>query len=597
MKIYCIQNKETYNVEINRSGGNYLGACPVCSSYRKNPGSKSFSFNVSEGVGKCHNCESSFVIYKELDPAEFKDSYSMPKKVYSRPRPAIISDLNQATIEWFNSRGINTHTLFKMRVTDSAEMMPKSGHTIAVNFNYYRDGELINVKYRSIAQKDFKMFGGGELIIYNLDGVKDSDKMIWCEGEMDQLSYYQAGLDFAVSVPNGATKSGQRLEYIDNCYDAISHVKTHYISTDDDEPGRALKDELVRRFGAENCKLIDLLGEKDANDFMMKYGAFELGKRFNEAKDIPLSGIYNIDENIDTIIDIWKRGLPPGLDTYHENINNHVTWVTGALAIWTGIPSHGKSEMLDEVNVHLNIKHGWKVAYFSPENFPEPYHVSKLVPKLSGKKFSPDHMSYDSLMAHMEYLKNNFFFIRPDDDNLSIQSILDHAKALIKRYGIKVLVIDPWNKLDHMAERGESETQYVSKALDKLIIFAQRNGILIHLVAHPTKMKKEKGVFEKPTLYDVNGSAHFYNKAFYGFNVYRNTDHTELDILKVKFRHLGSPGTVKFKFNLENGRYVSIEDPMDPVRWDNSSLLSRLNREPDSYDQTIFPVYDEADLE
>jgi len=157
---------------------------------------------------------------------------------------------------------------------------------------------------------------------------------------------------------------------------------------------------------------------------------------------------------------------------------------------------------------------------------------------------------------------------------------MEGAKQLIQSKGIKILVIDPYNKLEYQAGRSETETQYISRFLDRLQMFARFNDVLVILVAHPKKMNKQPGgVYEVPTLYDISGSAHFYNKADYGLSIYRlpNGDNTgfqnavQVHVQKVKFKHLGENGMVELKYNYNNGRFESENSTVD--RWDSSNWL------------------------
>ena len=60
------------------------------------------------------------------------------------------------------------------------------------------------------------------------------------------------------------------------------------------------------------------------------------------------------------------------------------------------------------------------------------------------------------------------------------------ADAVV-RHGIKVLVIDPWNEVEHFRPKNESETQYVNRALRQIRRFTLRNQGVATIVAHPTK--------------------------------------------------------------------------------------------------------------
>ena len=139
---------------------------------------------------------------------------------------------------------------------------------------------------------------------------------------------------------------------------------------------------------------------------------------------------------------------------------------------------------------------------------------------------------------------------------------------------------------------GHNETKYISKQLDRLTNFAQRNDVMVILMAHPTKQSKNKdGVIEAPTLYDISGSAHFYNKTDFGIVVHRNRiDNTvEVHVQKVKFRHLGECGTALFKYNLNNGRYSPYTAGVEPS-WDNSNHLQEEmhRREKEAEEAAVF---------
>ena len=177
-----------------------------------------------------------------------------------------------------------------------------------------------------------------------------------------------------------------------------------------------------------------------------------------------------------------------------------------------------------------------------------------------------------------EHIENNYFFISPTD-SFKVDNILEKAKSLVRRKGIKALVIDPYNRLE--SEQGtRSETQYISELLDKLTNFAQRNDLLVILMAHPTKQPRNKdGIIEAPTLYDISGSANFFNKADFGIVVHRNriANNVEVHVQKVKFRHLGTCGTAYFHYNLNNGRYVPYVQDVLP-EWDNTSHLDIIDK-------------------
>ena len=391
---------------------------------------------------------------------------------------------------------------------------------------------------------------------------------------MDALSFYECGRHDVVSVPNGANAN---LDYLDDYIeDYFDDKETIFIASDTDTKGVLLRDELVRRFGAERCRILEYgEGCKDANEHLQKFGKASLLKCLESAPEIKLEGIFTVSDFESSLDALFENGMQKGVTIGHECFDRLLSFETKRLCIVTGIPGSGKSEFIDEIAERLNIRYGWRFAYFSPENAPLAYHASKLIEKFTGKKFDKQHLTYGEYRQVKDHLEQNFYFISPSE-NFQVDTILDRAKYLVRRRGIKALVIDPYNRLE--STRGKlNETEYISELLDKLTNFAQINDILIILMAHPTKMQKNKdGEPEIPSLYDISGSANFYNKADFGIVVHRNRlDNTvEVYVKKVKFRHLGECGMALFKYNLNNGRYVPYTNGIEPV-WDNDNHIQK----------------------
>jgi twinkle protein len=399
----------------------------------------------------------------------------------------------------------------------------------------------------------FQAVSGGELLPYGIDNIKGTKECIITEGEMDALSFFECGRHDVVSVPNGANSN---LDYLDNYIEEYFDDKeTIYIASDTDTKGVILKDELIRRFGVERCRVLEYgEGCKDANEHLIKYGRESLLKCLADAPEIKLEGVFSVSDFEQSLDALFEHGMQKGVTIGHDNFDRLCSFETKRLCIVTGIPGSGKSEFIDEIAERLNMRYGWRFAYFSPENAPLAYHASKLIEKFTGKKFGKETLTFGEYRQVKEHLEQNFFFIAPKQD-YRVETILERAKFLVRRKGIKALVIDPYNRLEDESE-GQNETKYISRLLDKLTNFAQMNDILIILMAHPTKQPKNKdGIIEAPTLYDISGSANFFNKADFGIVVHRNRleNTIEVHIQKVKFRHLGECGTALFKYNLNNG--------------------------------------------
>lgn len=568
MKYQSSNTKSIYIVDFGTKNERHL--CPECSSNRrKSKSEKCLEYYPDTNRAYCFHCNTTF----------FEYSPYRQTKEYVRPEWKNITKLTDKAVRYFASRMISQDTLNEARVYSDTEFMPQFGKQIEVIcFPYFRDNQLVNIKYRG-PQKSFKMSSGAELILWNHDILKSEREVIITEGEMDALSFWTCGRKNVLSVPNGANNN---LEYLDNSIHFFDSIDTVYIAVDNDSKGIVLRDELVRRIGAEKCKLVNFMDCKDANEFLQKYGGLELYTTVDTARYFPTKGVITVDDFYSDIIDLYEHGIQRGKTIGDENIDKFITWETGRLAIVTGIPGSGKSEFVDYVVLRLNLQHGWKAAYFTPENYPLKFHYAKLYEKTIGKKFGRLYGNeYDFDMA-AEYIRENFFYILHEND-FTAESIIQTARMMVKTHGIKILVIDPYNKIEH--KYTDTETQYISRFLDMLTSFAKINDVLIFLVAHPRKMQKNaSGKYEVPSLYDISGSANFYNKTDYGMCVHRavnddNIMQNQLTVYwqKIKFKHLGEQGITEMKYNYNNGRFETGDKDINA--WDNTNWLVKAPRE------------------
>lgn len=544
-------DKKEYDIEVSKNGENQM-TCPECSPNRKKKTLKCFSFNLNKNAGRCNHC--GVVLVAKEDKPIFLE----PTKVYSKPIWKNKTELSNNAVKWFESRKITQSILNEFKVTEGIEWMPQTQNSVnTIQFNYFKFGELVNVKYRDGA-KNFKLFKDGEMIFYNLDATINNNVIIIVEGEMDVLAMAQSGFKNVISVPNGCNDKGKiNMDYLDNCIDYFVEDCRFLLALDNDKVGNRLKDELARRLGYENCSTITFKDCKDANDCLIKYGIIGVTESIEAAKEYPIEGVFNAIDIQDSIWDYYNNGLPSGFGIGMHEFDMFLKFQPGYLTVITGIPGHGKSEFLDFLMCRLNISHDWKFALYSPENHPLQLHFSKLAEKIIGKPFDgQNRMSPLDLTTTIEYLKDVFYFVNPAE-NFTLDNILTAVKSLVRKKGVKAFVIDAWNKLEH--NYSTNETKYISEQLDKIVTFCEKNSVHCFLVAHPTKIQKDKasGKFEIPNLYSISGSANFYNKAANGITVYRDYEHftTEVYIQKVKFKHWGQTGCCQLAWDKTNGRY------------------------------------------
>lgn len=581
---------------LKRVGPNWKASCPF-----HNESTPSFTVSPTKGIFKCFGCGRSgdgiaFVMEHEkmayIDAIRFiatklnieMEEMDDKRGPVEKPAPRLekLGSKSLAFLE--GQRKISNNTLLRLKITEAIEWMPKAKKEVTtICFNYYRDEQLINIKFRG-PDKDFKMAKNAELIFYNLDALKGEKECVIVEGEIDVASMHESGIFNSVSVPNGASAKGEmRLEYLDNCFDAFLGMEKIILATDNDEPGRRLRTELARRLGTERCYQVDWpQGCKDTNDVLVKVGPDAVRQLVAKAKEWPLEGILTFDDVEAEFDDLYENGYPPGLRTHIPGFDRMLTFYPGQLTIVTGAPGSGKSEFVDLMLTSLSAMHSIKWCVFSFET-PAVYHATRLAEKYTNRAFDfrkdPNHRI---TRKQLEYAKNeirkHFFFMSKTLQDVTIEGLLAKAEEMVQRKGIDGFLFDPWNCIE--AKYGqESETKYVLTCLNKLIAFLERYNVHGILVAHPTKLMKDKktGQTPVPTLYDISGSAHFFNRTHNGLAVHRNKETGQVDIhvQKVKNSWLGNLGVTSFYFDTMTREYKYIDDILQqngkPVSGDPSA--------------------------
>jgi twinkle protein len=559
---FLIDKFNQYNLE----EGKTQGTCPLCSSNRKvsNRKTKCASYDWERGLGTCHNCDTTF----QLHTYQRKGS---SEKVYVRPTSEEFTEVNSKAEEWFSSRGISKETLSDLRVGEGKEWMPQTSQLEnTIKFNYYMGDQLINIKYRD-GRKNFKLFKGAEKIFYNINSIIGYDSCVIVEGEMDVLALHEAGIKNVISVPNGATLNSNNLDYLDNCIDYFDDKTKIILAVDADEAGQALRQEFIRRLGAEVCYLVDFNGCKDANEYLLELGAEKLRKVINSSTQVPLEGVSTLKDVEEELKDFVVNGFKPGYQIGIDNFDKIFSTYTSQFITVTGIPSSGKSDFVDQMVVGYNKNYQWKTAFASPENHPVYLHAHKLMRKVWGGMPKSSDIDGDKWTQVSDHVNDNFFFI--DMDKYNLDSVLRKGAELVKRKGIKCLVIDPFNKV-RMADSSGDVNVYTLEYLSKIEVFAKKYDVLVIVVAHPTKMYKDKdGKTEEPNMYNIKGGGEWYDASYHGLLVHRDYEAktVKVKVLKVKFQNLGENGAEShFTWEPKSGSYIPLAVAQDePLPWES----------------------------
>lgn len=565
--------------------GSHKTTCPKCAHTRKNKADRSLYVTVQEAnlaLWKCYNCgdtgAAGIASGQEPPVREFKpvDKKALKQQAKSLPPEALAWLVGVRKIP---ESVINKNRLF----WDEQQKM--------VGFPFYENDQIVNIKYRSHDKKDFRLKKGGKLVFYGIDDFKASKEttLIIVEGEIDKLALNACGVWNVVSVPNGApsetTKNIEKIsmEYLANAEELISKCRKIILACDADGPGKALANELARRIGFEKCWKVDWLDQKDANDVLINYDADTLLDCINNATAYPINGIVNAGNILDEVLNYFNGGMQSGVSTGWDNVDRLFTVMPGEVTVVTGIPNSGKSEWLDALAVNLMHHHGWKAAIFTPENKIS-VHINKLAEKIAGKSIdskliqklkedgkSVERMTENELKQAVKIINDYFFYIQPDDsmELPKIEWIFEKARSILFRHGIKTLVIDPYNWINHTPANGESETQYIQNFLTKLIKFAASTTLHVFIVAHPAKMQTGKdGRISPPTAYDISSSSHWFNRVHNIITIHRDGAKVKGGTLfytrKVKFKWVGKQGDCKLIYDPITGRYMMPDSEKNP---------------------------------
>jgi len=578
-------------IKLTRRGGHEKVKCPQCSDGRKNKTDKPLSVSISTGEYKCHNCGWA----GNVRSFERKRD---PSRVYEKPSPQMMQNiqLREQVVAWFSQRAISENTLNKFMIFCKEEWMPQTQKKEnCICFPYFRDGDLVNVKYRD-GRKGFKLVSKAELIFYNLPSLTGRNSAIICEGEIDCMAMYEAGFSHEIvvdegsgemqpdelskwailSVPNGASKGDQRIEYLDNCSEYFEGLEEIIIATDGDEAGNMLKDELLRRLGVERCRVVSYPHEevvplqngmkrrcKDMNEVLQYLGKETVQNCILSADSIPVDGVHYLEDIFPSMLENFQKGVQLAPSTHFGEMDDFFRWKKGDINLFVGYASHGKTTFAIQLMLTKSIEAGWKWAIFSPENFPANDFYDDLVEMYVGKWLSQ--MSQEEYVEACYFIDKHIFYIYPDNEH-DIISIHEKFRYLVMKKGVDGVLIDPWNQLDHIQKAHQRDDQYLSEQLKNVKRFALLNNISYNIIAHPVKPQKDQDKSYPPVdMYDISGGAMWANKADQIISYYRPDYHldksspnVQIFIQKVKRKRTGGKvGDFFLRLNWSIKRFVN----------------------------------------
>lgn len=480
-------------------------------------------------------------------------------------------------MEWLAGRGIDAELADRLGL---ASVRRDGGECLVLPF--HRGGEIVRRKYRFIARDEGKWTAdkGGVRLAYNEDCLRDdallSQPLIITEGELDCIAAIQSGYARTISVPDGAPPPGEREKeelqesakyaWVAEIRPLLSldRVSEIIIAADGDENGAALLQDLSVLLGRPRCKFLTYPKSKkprgrdrckDLNEVLEDYGQRGVVETLARAQYLPMLGVHKMSE------------LPPlpAMVIFepprHRLLSENMKIRLGDFSVITGTPGFGKSSFANDLFCGIANAHDVVIAWASFEQEPQRDHRRALRSWfIQGAEWRAT--DQERRAADVWIDAHHVFLIPPEEQDPTFDWLLETMESAVVRHHAKIIVIDPWNEVEHARERDESETEYIGRAIRTLKRFAKRFKVHVCVVAHPTKSVKDgDGNYKMPTLYDIAGSANWYNKCDLGIIVHReDEDNTIIKVQKSRYHEIiGVPGEVRMQYSKDARYFAEVE--------------------------------------
>lgn len=458
------------------------------------------------------------------------------------------------TVELIEARGLDVELMARLGVGASARF------TDGIAIPFVENGVVVACKHRTLdGEKRFTQDAGGRQIFWNVDCLADDtldgEPLIVTEGELDAIAAIQSGFPRAVSVPGGA--NGKRYAFLDEVETRLLACREIVLAVDADGPGANLLHALALRLGRHRCKWLRYPGgAKDLNDVLRVGGERAVQATIAGAQWLKIEGVYRLSE--------LPPVMPqPALKTGVAGLDPHYRIRRGDFCVITGMPGHGKSSLVNEIACRMAHTHGWTTVFASFEQTPQLDHRRALRSFHASKREAD--MNLVEIAAADAWIDRHFaFVVAKEDEETTLHWTLERVAGAIRHCEASLVVIDPWNEMDHARPSDMTMTEYVGFAIRQFRKLARSHAVHVIVVAHPAKMQRGRdGRYPVPGLYDISDSAHWSNKADIGIVVHRDSlidsDETAIRVVKSRYHSaIGVPGEITVVWDEARTRFAIL---------------------------------------
>jgi 5S rRNA maturation endonuclease (ribonuclease M5) len=408
-------------------------------------------------------------------------------KDYTRPDPERISvfvtELHKCdkALEYLKAeRGFTEETIEHFNLG-----YDKDKHAISIPI--YKEGELINIKYRFIEPDDLRYTSerNAETWLFNDDGLNEAKNLggvLVVEGEIDAMSAWQAGIKNVVSTASGKDSYGVWIELLDK-------IKRVYVAFDNDEGGKASGKKFAERVGQEKSYEFNYPdGIKDANEFFKENDIDSFKELVKGA-----TPYYSYQfKNVGDVITSVREGEEPTIESqWVPKVKFEKDW----LCVLSGDTNVGKTTYA--MNVAKDFaEQGIPTLVFPFER--GIVSVGKRFLQIFFKMTSEDFVfasndEWDKMIE--EVMELPVYFATPKKND-----IVDIIKKSKRFFDTKVVIID---HLDYIVRNTANTERDIANALQSYKTLGQELGIIFVVVTHLRK-RDSTG---RPHLQDLKGSS------------------------------------------------------------------------------------------
>lgn len=565
-----------YNIRSTSHGDELIPQlCPYCNGGASGKDENTFALSLDKGVFVCKRGSCGKRGRFEELAAKFNEKVSVVRHSYERKQQNFVlpdtklSPPTEKIYEYFEKRKISRATVDAFKI--------KSDENGMIVFPFYENGVNVFEKFRrpwKPNENEKKMkewrFPGAKPVLFGMDMCVFSQPLCVCEGQIDAMSLYEAGIQNVVSVPSGCDD----MSWVEHCWDWLEKFKTIILFGDNDEPGRKMVQTLAKRLDESRCRIVEDYPNsprggqcKDANEILLLLGPFELLDMIENAKEIPVKGLIDLS----TVVPIDPTTVPriktniPKLDSLTGGL------LEGGVSVIVGKAGSGKSCLANGIILNA-VEQGFTVCLYTGE-----FTVARAQYWLNLQAAGSDYLTlkYDPVKDKkipvvpyaveqriLDWYKGKLFIYNNDEifESDQADAVLGVFTSAVRRYGAKLLVID---NLMCVTSDKEDETAAQRIFANKLKNFARKYEVAVLLVAHARKTKAG----EKLNADDLSGSSATNNLADMTLSVEPGT------ITILKNREEGTRQTIEFCYCPDSKRvYQADRGDTMKLGWDKTGL-------------------------